>query len=85
MGSKLSSVSRSSTKSSTQISVVVPHTSPSSSESSKDNAAVTTATAAEDSTISSFFYSLIPKDILGIPVNEIKKDIIDSRSQLSSL
>lgn len=34
---------------------------------------------------SSFFYSMIPKDILGVPVDEIKKDLIDGQSQIKSL
>lgn len=35
--------------------------------------------------ISSFFYSIIPKEILGVPVQEIKKDINEGRSQISTL
>jgi hypothetical protein len=37
------------------------------------------------SMVTSFFYSIIPKDILGIPVNEIKKDLNEGKSQISSL
>ena len=33
----------------------------------------------------SFFYSIMPKEILGVPVVEIKKDLVDGRSQISSL
>jgi hypothetical protein len=33
----------------------------------------------------SYFYSILPKDILGVPVNEIKKDIADGQSQIKSL
>ena len=33
----------------------------------------------------SFFYNMMPKDILGVPLNEIKRDLKDSTSQLSSL
>lgn len=35
--------------------------------------------------LSSFFYSILPKEILGVPVNEIKKDLNEGKSQISSL
>lgn len=35
--------------------------------------------------ISTFFSSFLPKEILGVPVQEIKKDINEGRSQISSL
>jgi hypothetical protein len=33
----------------------------------------------------SFFYSLMPKQILGVPVSEIKKDLSESTSQIASM
>lgn len=39
----------------------------------------------QSSAFSSFFFSMLPKDILGVPVDEIKKDLIDGRSQIKSL
>lgn len=44
----------------------------------------TTSSITEYSSPFSFFYSMIPKEILGIPVAEIKKDISDM-SQLTSM
>jgi hypothetical protein len=38
-----------------------------------------------DSSPFSFFYSIIPKDILGVPVTEIRKDLADSHTQITSL
>jgi hypothetical protein len=33
----------------------------------------------------SFFYSFVPKEILGVPLNEIKKDLKEGSSQISTL
>jgi hypothetical protein len=33
----------------------------------------------------SFLYSFMPEQILGVPVQEIKKDIVEGKSQIASL
>lgn len=33
----------------------------------------------------SFFYSMLPKDILGVSVEEIRKDLVDGHTQIRSL
>ena len=33
----------------------------------------------------SFLYSFMPEQILGVPVEEIKKDIVEGKSQITSL
>jgi hypothetical protein len=33
----------------------------------------------------SYFYSFIPKQILGVPVSEIKKDLSESTSQIANM
>lgn len=45
----------------------------------------TEETRSSDIGITSFFSSFMPKEILGVPVQEIKKDINEGRSQISSL